>query len=109
MLLNFKILGKAEPSNIAESKIKIRNAFEKLAALSERSELDFLDENLPRIISEAFSRSNEEDLSCISLQSMECRTIYTVFEHLNAHRSTLLLHPLSYYQTAETQTVLNSG
>ena len=89
VLLNFKILGKTEPSNIAESKIKIRNAFEKLAALSERSELDFVDENLPRIISEAFSRSNEEDLSCISLQSMECRIIYTVFEHLNAHRSTL--------------------
>jgi len=107
--LDFKILGKAEPSNIAESKIKIRNEFEKLAELSELSEVDFVDENLPRIISEAFSRLKEEELSCISLQTMECRTIFTVFEHLNAHRSTLELHPLSYYQTAETQAVLNSG
>jgi hypothetical protein len=67
VLLNFKILGKAEPSNIAESKIKIKSAFEKLAVLSERSELDFVDDNLPRIISEAFSRQKEEDLSCISI------------------------------------------
>ena len=75
VLLNIKILGKAEPLNIAESKIKIRNAFKKLALLSERSEVDFVDENLPRSISEEFSRSNEEDLGCISLQSMACRTI----------------------------------
>ena len=62
---SFKLAGKPDPQNIADSKKRVYQLISNLSKLSEDPTQDYLDANLAKIVSDGFCDRDTDELSVV--------------------------------------------